>query len=353
LTVTLIIVALLLVLPATPLRGEPLFVALHLLSLALIGAVAWLATKILFVAEESALEWLRVDVPNNRRVRRIRTQVALLRRLTAAVIVVVAVAAMLMTFSPLQALGASLLASAGVAGAIAGLAAQTTLAQVFAGLQLAMSDALRLDDVVVVENEWGRIEELNLTHVVVRLWDERRLVLPTTYFTTTPFQNWTRYEARVIGAVLLHLDYTTPMDDLREEARRVVESSALWDRRDWVLQVVDTTPTTMVVRVLASARDGPTAWDLRCEIREALITYLEAHHPGALPRMRVEAEEPLAVPAQAWLEVAQPGAAQPGAAQPGSPGAPHPGSPGTGARRTRAGAAHAPIPGPARPGRHD
>lgn len=227
---------------------------------------------------------LSVDVANNRRVRRLRTQIGILRQFTTGLVIIVAIAAMLMTFSLLRTFGASLLASAGVVGAIAGFAAHATLSNVFAGLQLALTDALRYDDVVVVENEWGRVEELTLTHVVVRLWDERRLVLPTTYFTTTPFQNWTRNEARVLGSVELHVGYNAPMMDLRAEARRIIERSPLWDRRDWVLQVVDSTPWSMIIRVLASAPDGPSSWDLRCDIREGLIKFLHREHPDALPR---------------------------------------------------------------------
>jgi small-conductance mechanosensitive channel len=198
-------------------------------------------------------------------------------------VTIIAIASMFMTFSQLRTLGASLLASAGIVGVIAGLAAQTTLANVFAGMQLALTDSLRYDDVVVVEGEWGRIEEMTLTYVVVHLWDERRLVLPTTYFTKNPFENWTRNETRVIGAVLLHLDYRAPVEELRAEAQRVVEASDLWDRREWVLQVVDSTPWTMVVRVLASAPDAPSAWDLKCEIREKLIRYMKDNFPEYLP----------------------------------------------------------------------
>jgi small-conductance mechanosensitive channel len=255
----------------------------HVLLLSVIGAAAWHVVRVLYVLEDAAMRRLRLDVVNNRRVRRVRTQVGVLRRLTSAVVTVLALGAMLMTFTPLRALGASLLASAGVAGAIAGLAAQTTLRNVLAGVQLALTDQLRLDDVVVVEQEWGRVEELTLTHVVVRLWDERRMMLPTTFFITTPFQNWTRDSSRVLGTVLLHLDYRAPVAALRAESRRIVELSPLWDRRDWVLQVVESTPCTMVVRVLASAADGPSSWDLQCEIREQLIAYLVAKHPEALP----------------------------------------------------------------------
>ncbi|RSM74321.1 mechanosensitive ion channel family protein [Kibdelosporangium aridum] len=265
----------------------------HALLLVLIVVAAWLVIKVLFVIEDFALQRLNMDVPDNRRIRRLRTQVALIRRLTGAAITIIAIASMFMTFSELRTLGASLLASAGIVGVIAGLAAQTTLTNVFAGMQLALTDSLRYDDVVVVEGEWGRIEEMTLTYVVVHLWDERRLVLPTTYFTKTPFQNWTRHETRVIGAVQLHLDYRAPVEVLRTEAQRIVEASDLWDRREWVLQVVDSTQLTMVVRVLASAADAPSAWDLRCEIREKLIVFMRDNYPEFLPggTQRVIAQE--------------------------------------------------------------
>jgi small-conductance mechanosensitive channel len=253
----------------------------------LIGSACWLLVRVLVVGEQIVLGRLRVDVEDNRRIRRARTQVTLLRRVVAAVVIVLGLAAALMTFPELRTFGASLLASAGLAGIVAGLAAQTTLANMFAGLQLAFTDAVRIDDVVVVEDEWGWIEEITLTYVVLHIWDERRLVLPTSYFTTTPFQNWTRTQARVLGAVTLHLDYATPLTALREHAEAVIAASPRWDGRDWVLQVTETTETTMVVRVLASAVDAPTSWDLRCEIREALLTFLQQNHPESLPVQRV------------------------------------------------------------------
>jgi small-conductance mechanosensitive channel len=264
----------------------------HILLLAVICASAWFVVRVLFVAEDTISRLFPIDVPNNRRVRRMRTQIALLRRLTAAIISVLALGAVLTTFAPLRTFGASLLASAGIIGIIGGLAAQTTLSHVFAGLQLAFTDTLRLEDAVVVEGEWGYIEELRLTHVVLRLWDERRLVLPTTYFTQTPFQNWTRNEARVLGSVTLHLDYAAPVTLLRGEARRIVESSPFSDHRDVSVQVVDTTETTMVVRILASAPDAPNAWDLRCQLREDLLTYLQINHPESLPVTRARLTEP-------------------------------------------------------------
>lgn len=286
----LLVTALLIVRPKSGLPDHLMGLVQHGLVLALIGSVAWLAVKVLFVAEEAAFRRLPIDMADNRRTRRYRTQISLLRRLTAVVITVLAVAVAMMTFAPLRTLGASLLASAGVASIVVGLAAQTTLSHVFAGMQLAFTDTLRLDDAVVVEDEWGRIEDLRLTHVVVHLWDERRLIVPTTYFTNTPFQNWTRHESRVLGAVILHLDYAAPVAELRAEAQRLIEASALWDGRAWVLQVTDTTPSSMVVRVLASAADGPRAFDLRCELREGLIKFVQENYPRYFPITRAEVD---------------------------------------------------------------
>jgi small-conductance mechanosensitive channel len=272
----------------------------HLETLLLIGTAAWLFARIALVAQEAALRRYDLSVPDNLRVRRLHTQVIVIRRITVAVVFVAAFAAMLLTFDSVRTLGASLLASAGIIGVVAGLAAQTTLANVIAGLQLAFSDEIRIDDVVVLEGEWGRIEELTLTYVVVHLWDERRLVLPTTYLTQKPFQNWTRHEARVLGSVLLHVDYRLPVDAVREELHRVLDASVLWDRRDWVLQVVDVTPTTMVLRALMSAADGPSSWDLRCEVREKLLAFLARRYPDQLPRVRADvAPDPLTAAAPA------------------------------------------------------
>ncbi len=282
----LFVVALLVVLPATHLTGEALANTKHVLLLALIGTGSWLLVKVLFVAEDLAFRRLPVDMADNRRTRRARTQISLIRRMTAASITVIALAAALMTFPQLRTLGTSLFASAGIATIVVGLAAQSTLSNAFAGLQLAFTDTLRFDDVVVVEGEWGHIEELSLTHVVVRLWDNRRLILPTTYFTSKPFQNWTRHESRMLGTVTLHLDHRAPVSAIREQTRRIAEKSPLWDGDVCGAQVIDTTESTIVVRVLVSAVDGPTAWDLRCEVREGLLDFLNEHHPESLPVAR-------------------------------------------------------------------
>jgi small-conductance mechanosensitive channel len=263
-------------------------VARHVLTIILIAAASWLVIALSGVAEDVLVAHLDVDVSDNRRARRMRTQIAVLRRVFAAIVVFVAFAAELMTFPRLRALGASFLASAGLLSVVAGLAAQATLANLLAGLQIAVTDPIRIGDVVVVEGEWGHIEDITLTYVVVRTWDNRRLILPVSYFTSHVFQNWTRHESRVLGSVVLHLDFTTPVEELRTELHRLLHDSPLWDGRDWVLQVIDTTPSTMIVRGLMSSGDAPTNWDLRCEVREGLVAYLQANYPHALPTVRID-----------------------------------------------------------------
>ena len=241
-----------------------------------------------FVAEELTLARFPIDMADNRRARRVRTQVSLLRRLTVAAIITLVIATMLLTLPGARQAGATILASAGVLGIVAGLAAQSSLSNLFAGLQLAFTDAIRVDDVVVVEKEWGRIEEITLTYVVVHVWDDRRLILPSTYFTTTPFQNWTRKESAVLGAIDLDVDWRVPLDELRIELDRALRASELWDERVGILQVTDAVGSFVRLRVLVSGVDGPTVFDLRCEIREALVSFLQRTHAEALPRVRVE-----------------------------------------------------------------
>lgn len=261
---------------------------LHLLVLAVIATVAWLVAALLVVVEDTALARFRVDVPDNRHARRVRTQVVMLRRLTIAVIVILTVGVMLMTFPSVRGIGAGVLTSAGVVGVVAALAAQSLLGNVFAGLQLAFSDAVRLDDVVVVEGEWGRIEELTLSYVVVQIWDDRRLILPTSYFTTKPFQNWTRTESAVLGTAEFDVDWAVPVQTMREELRRLVEGTELWDGRVCVLQVTDATGGMVRIRALVSAADAGSLWDLRCLVREHLVTWIRDNRPTAMPRVRTE-----------------------------------------------------------------
>jgi small-conductance mechanosensitive channel len=262
----------------------------RVLGLVTIACVTWLIVGVAYAVTDVILDRLvLVEGDANRRARRIMTQIALVRRVATAIIIVVALGAMLFSFPQVRALGAGLLASAGIAGAIVGIAAQSTIGNMLAGLQLAFSDALRLDDVVVVNNEWGRIEELTLTYVVLRLWDERRLVLPVSYFTQNPFENWTRHGSRVVATVHLRVDWSVPVGKLREELHRFIQDNPLWDQKDWTLQVTDVQSNGLVeVRALMSAADSASAWDLKCDVREHLVEYVRKNHPEALPRFRVD-----------------------------------------------------------------
>ncbi len=264
----------------------------HLLLIGLIAAVAWLAVTMLLIIETMVFMRYRVDVADNRRARRLRTQVILARRIGVALIVVVGVGSAMLTFPAIQALGAGLLASAGVLSIVAGLAAQTSLVNVFAGVQLAFTDAIRVDDVVVVQKEWGRIEEITLTYVVVHIWDDRRLILPSTYFTTTPFENWTRRQSEVMGTVEFDLDWRAPVEAMRAELKTVLAETELWDKRVGILQITDATAGFVRVRILVSAADSASLFDLRCLIREELVLFLQQDHPTALPHVRLETMAP-------------------------------------------------------------
>jgi small-conductance mechanosensitive channel len=262
---------------------------LQALGIAVLVSGAWLAATTLLAIEDVAESRYRIDVPDNRQARRIRTQVLVLRRVTVAVVVVVTLGLVLMTFPEVRSLGTSLLASAGIIGIIAALAAHSVLGNVIAGLQLVFSDAIRLDDVVVVEDEWCRVEEITLSHVVLQIWDDRRLILPTSYFTTKPYQNWTRTRSEVLGAVEFDVDWDTPVPQMRDELRQAVEASDMWDGRVCVLQVTDAVDGVIRLRALVSAVNAPTLWDLRCLVREHLVAWVRDRKPVALPRRRIEA----------------------------------------------------------------
>lgn len=265
---------------------------LHALIIVFIACFAWLVAALVLVLEDVALARWRTDVPDNLKRRRLKTQVVILRRVTVAAIVVLALGVALMTFPGIRTIGASLLASAGLASVIAAVAAQSALGNVFAGLQLAFSDAIKVDDVVVVEGEWGRIEELTLTYVSVQIWDDRRLLLPTSYFTGKPFQNWTRTGSAVLGTAELDVDWSVPVEPMRAELRSVCEGSDLWDGRVCVLQVTDAVGGMIRLRALVSAADAPSLWDLRCLVRERLVTWVWEHQRDALPRVRADVNAP-------------------------------------------------------------
>lgn len=264
-------------------------------SLLLIGTIAVILLQFVDVIATLVLQRYRVDVDDNRQARAIYTQVTVLKKIAAVGIGLFSIASMLMVFESVRQFGTAIIASAGVAGIIVGFAAQKSIATLLAGFQIALTQPIRIDDVVIVENEWGRIEEITLTYVVVSIWDLRRLVLPITYFIEKPFQNWTRTSADILGTVFIHVDYSAPLDELRAELTRILEASPLWDRKVAVLQVTDAKERTLEVRALASARDASAAWDLRCEVREKLIAYLQKNHPGSLPRLRARMEDTLAV----------------------------------------------------------
>jgi small-conductance mechanosensitive channel len=284
----LVLIAIRQVVASTTVLGDSQETVLTILGLAIIAVCGWLLAVFAFVMQDLTLARFPIDVVDNRRARRVRTQVILLRRLTVAAIITLVIASMLLSLPGARQFGATILASAGVLGIVAGLAAQSSLSNLFAGLQLAFTDAIRVDDVVVVEKEWGRIEEITLTYVVVHLWDDRRMILPSTYFTTTPFQNWTRKESAVLGAVELDVDWSVPLAPLRSALDRALAASTIWDGRVGILQVTDAVGSFVRLRVLVSGIDGPTVFDLRCEVREALVDYLQRAHPESLPRIRVD-----------------------------------------------------------------
>jgi small-conductance mechanosensitive channel len=276
---------------AIPLMGLPPKTLLFLKQISgilLIASIAWLIIKVTYVVEDVVLTHFRLDVKDNLRARRIHTQIQIFQKVVAVIVIILAVAAMLMTFERVRVLGTSILASAGIAGIIVGLAAQRSIATWLAGLQIAITQPIRLDDVVIVESEWGRVEEITLTYVVVRIWDLRRLIVPITYFLEKPFQNWTRVSADILGTVFLYVDYTIPIQTVREELRRILESSEQWDGRVCVLQVTNASERTVELRALMSAPDASSAWELRCKVREKLIEFVQRNYPNALPKVRAE-----------------------------------------------------------------
>ena len=275
-------------LPFAPFTSQVSSTIGNLVTASFIALIGWIALKALDLAVMVHLRQYRIDVEDNLLARKHITQTRILRRAAALVIIVVTIAAGLMTFESVRQYGVSLLAAGGAAGIIVGLAAQPVLSNLFAGLQLALTQPIRIDDAVIVEGEWGTIEEITATYVVIKVWDWRRLVVPLRYFIEQPFQNWTRETASLIGVVMLYLDYRAPIDQIRAKLEEVAGASKLWDRRVVNLQVVEAFETTIQVRALVSAKNAPTAFDLRCEVREKLISYIQSEMPQALPHVRNE-----------------------------------------------------------------
>lgn len=260
----------------------------HATTLGVIAALAWLAHRSLGVAEQALIGRFDIGVRDNRQARARRTQAQVLRRFASIVVTALAILFALSTFSWWRRFGTSVLAAGGLIGVVIGVAGRSTIGNLIAGLQIAFAEPIRLDDVVVVEGEWGHVEEIGLTYVVVRLWDERRLLLPTSYFVETPFQNWTKDGSEILGPVELWVDHAAPLDALRDQLLDCVERSPYWDGRTAVLQVTDTTAHAIKVRIVVSAATAGDAWNLRCEVREHLVGWLADHCPDGLPVLRAE-----------------------------------------------------------------
>ncbi len=269
-----------------PLSAEGADLGRHALLIAFMVLVAWVLYTALHIWTTVHLRKFTLDAEDNYLARKHVTQSRILVRLASWTIVIVCMAAILMTFESVRQWGVSLLAAGGAAGIVVGLAFQPVLKNMIAGIQLAITQPIRIDDAVIVEGEWGQVEEITGTYVVIKIWDWRRLVVPLSYFIEQPFQNWTRETSSLIGTVLLYLDHTTDIGELRAAAKRAVENSPLWDGNVFAVQVNDFRERVMEVRVLASARNAPRTYDLRCEIREELVTWIQREMPHALPRTR-------------------------------------------------------------------
>lgn len=253
-----------------------------------IGGIAWLFIVLISIGKDIILENYDINQKDNLKARKVYTQFSLIQRIINFLIILISVALILMNFDGIKKIGVSLLASAGIAGIILGFAAQKLLGTVLAGFQIAITQPIRIEDVVIVENEWGWIEEITLTYVVVRIWDKRRLIVPTPYFIENSFQNWTRNTSEILGSVFIYTDYNMPMQPIREELKRILDADTNWDGQTSVLQVTNATEKTVEVRVLVSAKDSPTAWDLRVAIREKLIAFIQENYPQCLPKTRIE-----------------------------------------------------------------
>ncbi|MGH9378187.1 MAG: mechanosensitive ion channel family protein [Terriglobia bacterium] len=282
------LLALLIAVPLAPLSASARNTLEHAIGVGFIAAVAWIVIVMTEVFADFLAARYRVDVQDNLEARRIQTQVNVLRRIFGVVVVIVAVSIALLSIPQVRSLGASLLASAGLAGLVLGMAMKSTLGNLVAGIQIALTQPIRMEDAVIVEGEWGWVEEITSTYVVVRLWDWRRMVLPLTYFIEQPFQNWTRITADLIGSVYLYVDYAVPVDDVRKELDRLVRTTDKWSGKVCVLQVSDAKEHTIELRALADAKDAGTAWDLRCYLRENLIKFLQEKYPQSLPKTRAE-----------------------------------------------------------------
>ena len=257
------------------------------LQVLLIMSFTWLLIKVLYFFEELIYSQYDLAKEDNYRERKIVTQLQFTRKVALIIVVTISASIILLSFESLKKFGTGILASAGIASVIIGFAAQKSLANLLAGIQIAFTQPIKIEDAVFVENEWGWIEEINLTYVVIKIWDLRRLILPITYFIEHPFQNWTRKEANLLGSVFLNTDFRLPVEELRQELKRILDNEPLWDKKAWVLQVTDIKDDTMELRALMTGRNSPQTWDLRCNVREKLIKFISEKYPEYLPKSRI------------------------------------------------------------------
>lgn len=264
-----------------------------ILEIALTITFSFILIRVIKVLEDFVAHKFILEKEDNLKERKIRTQLQFVRKFVVATIIVVTIAIVLLSFESMRKIGTGLLTGVGIGGIIIGFAAQKSLGNLLAGFQIAFTQPIRIDDVVIVEGEWGRIEEITLTYVVVSIWDQRRMILPITYFIEKPFQNWTRVSAELLGTVFLYLDYTIPIQPLRDELSRLLTNHPLWDKRVNVVQVTDNKENLIEVRLLMSARNSGKAFDLRCDVREQMIAFIRTNYPDSLPKNRIEFKQPM------------------------------------------------------------
>jgi small-conductance mechanosensitive channel len=289
----MVLLALVLVLPVAEFNAEFAEATRQILKVGVVVLLGWSAAIAINATARRVAGRHDIGVEDNLTARRIHTQINILRRVSLVGVFLLTLGTSLMIFPAVRSFGVSLFASAGVAGLVLGFAARPILTNLIAGMQIALTQPIRIDDVLIVEGEWGWVEEITTTYVVIRIWDQRRLIVPLSHFIEKPFENWTRESAAILGVVLWHLDYRAPIAEMRKKLEELLYANKLWDGKVANLQVVDSGVSTITVRALMSARTSPTAWDLRCEIREQMLEWLRADHPDALPRVRALLDESL------------------------------------------------------------
>ena len=290
----LCLAAVALVLPLAPLNDVLREQLRHFFIVAVIALIGWITVRAVDIGAARYLQRFRLDTDENFLARKHVTQVRVFKRVIDTLIIIIAVSTALMTFESVKQYGVSLFASAGAAGLILGLAARPLLSNLIAGVQIAITQPIRIEDAVIIENEWGWVEDIASTYVVIRLWDWRRMVVPLSYFIERPFQNWTRDTQSLIGAIAFHVDYCTDVSKIRQRLEQAVRESKLWDGAVVNLQVIEASPRAIELRALVSARSAPQSWDLRCEIREKLLAFIREEMPEAFPRERAMVSPPLA-----------------------------------------------------------